>query len=145
LWRGEAQKGSANYVTLRQNGKELSAAGNVQLELDKNQLKESGMIGVPMALSGSQNTGTLTARSDNLNSISNRITLFVMFGSRMGTLHYIATRFIFTLGKHPVLRRRRPKKRFPLDRKNGKLNGLRPPVMSKFPERSPNRNSESRL
>jgi lipopolysaccharide transport protein LptA len=76
LWRGEAQKGSANYVTLRQNGKELSAAGNVQLELDKNQLKESGMIGVPMALSGSQNTGTLTARSDNLNSISNRITLF---------------------------------------------------------------------
>lgn len=29
-----------------------------------------------MALSGSQNTGTLTARSDNLNSISNRITLF---------------------------------------------------------------------
>lgn len=75
-WRGESQKGSANYVTLRQNGKELSAAGNVQLELDKNQLKESGMIGVPMALSGSQNTGTLTARSDNLNSISNRITLF---------------------------------------------------------------------
>lgn len=75
-WRGESQKGRANYVTLRQNGKELSAAGNVQLELDKNQLKESGMIGVPMALSGSQNTGKLTARSDNLNSISNRITLF---------------------------------------------------------------------
>ncbi|MCK9315363.1 MAG: hypothetical protein M0Q48_04375 [Verrucomicrobia bacterium] len=75
-WRGESQKGSANYVTLRQNGKELSAAGNVQLELDKNQLNESGMIGVPMALSGSENTGTLTSRSDNLNSISNRITLF---------------------------------------------------------------------
>ncbi|NCC59346.1 MAG: hypothetical protein EOM12_00150 [Verrucomicrobiae bacterium] len=75
-WRGESQKGSANYVTLRQNGKELSAAGNVQLELDKNQLNENGMIGVPMALSGSENTGTLTSRSDNLNSISNRITLF---------------------------------------------------------------------
>jgi lipopolysaccharide export system protein LptA len=75
-WQGESQKGSANYVTLRQNGKELSAAGNVLLELDKNQLNESGMIGVPMALSNSKNTGVLTSRSDNLNSISNRITLF---------------------------------------------------------------------
>ena len=75
-WHEESQKGSANYVTLRNNGKELSAAGNVQLELDKNQLNESGMIGVPVALSNSKNTGILASCSDNLNSIGNRITLF---------------------------------------------------------------------
>lgn len=75
-WQGDSQSGRANYVTLRQNGKELSATGNVQMELGKNQLNESGIIGIPMASSGAQSPEVLSSYSDNLNSNDERISLF---------------------------------------------------------------------
>lgn len=75
-WDANQQKGSADFVTLRQNGKDIAATGNVKMELQKTELKEEGLIGIPMATHDQKAEEVLTSVSDNLNSYTNRITLF---------------------------------------------------------------------
>ena len=86
-WSTDQQTGQADYVTLRNNGNDISATGNVQTVLQKSGFKKDGkptnlgeLIGIPM--SKNSNTATvkkedvLTTFSDNLNSVNNQITLF---------------------------------------------------------------------
>lgn len=75
-WSADNQKGSADFVTLRENGHDLSATGNVKMELKKNEIESGGLIGIPMANKDKEANDFLTSFSDNLNSHTNRISLF---------------------------------------------------------------------
>ena len=75
-WSADNQKGSADFVTLRENGHDLSATGNVKMELKKNEIENGGLIGIPMANKDKETNNSLTSFSDNLNSHTNRISLF---------------------------------------------------------------------
>ena len=75
-WESEGQRGRADFATLRQNGNELSATGNVRMEIQKNEIDLKELVGIPMAKDNMNRTDFLVSESDNFNSLDNTITLF---------------------------------------------------------------------